>query len=251
MNNVLVSIITPCYNSSSFISQAIESVLSQTYKNWEMLIIDDCSTDNSSLIIKKYAEKDQRIKYLKTEKASGGPSVPRNIGLKYANGEYISLLDSDDVWLPNKLEDQLTFLEARNYDFVYSDYEKITWDGNRSNRIINVRAVSSYWDTLESCEIPCLTVLIKKESIGNTRFKLISKEDYVFWLEILRKGCKAYNTRKVHALYREMKNSRSSDKYNMLKKHWYILRKIEEVKIVPAVYFIIIYTFKGFVKYLK
>lgn len=250
-NNVLISIVTPCYNASSVISQAIDSVVNQTYQNWEMLIVDDCSTDSSASIIKEYVEKDGRIKYFKTETASGSPSLPRNIALEYARGEYIAFLDSDDVWLENKLEEQLLFMKSNNHDFVYSDYEKIEWNGNRNKRIIKARPVSSYWDILESCDIPCLTVLLKTSLIGQTRFKNIDKEDYVFWLEILRQGIKAYNTQKVHALYREAKNTRSSNKLSMFKKQWKVLREIEGVKIIPAIYFILIYSFRGLVKYLK
>lgn len=247
----LISIITPCYNSMFFISQTIESVLAQTYQDWEMLIIDDCSTDGSPSIIQWYGEKDSRIKYFSTGNPSGSPSVPRNIGIEHAQGKYIAFLDSDDAWLPDKLEEQISFLEKGGYDFVYSDYEKMAWDGKRANRIIRVRSVSSYWDTLESCEIPCLTVLMRKTLLENTRFKSIPKEDYAFWLEILRKGYKAYNSGKVHALYREAKNSRSGNKYNMFKSQWYVLRQVEGVKWIPAIYFTLIYAFKGFFKYLK
>lgn len=247
----LVSVITPCYNAASVISQTIDSVLSQTYTNWEMIIVDDCSTDNSFEIIKEYAEIDGRVKYLKTKLASGGPSLPRNIGLDYSKGEYVAFLDSDDVWLPTKLEEQLQFLLEHNCDFVYSNYEKITWNGQRNSRIISGRSTSTYWNTLESCEIPCLTVLIKKNIIGQIRFKNIDKEDYVFWLELLRRGYIAYNTQKVHALYREAQKTRSSNKFEMFKQQWVVLRQIEKVKKVPAFYFIAIYSIKGFIKYLK
>lgn len=247
----LVSIITACYNSSFSISKTIESVLSQTYSNWEMLIVDDCSTDNSLLIIQSYCKKDSRIRYLKTDKPSGSPALPRNIGIEHAIGEYIAFLDSDDIWLPNKLQEQYDFLEQNNYSFIYSNYEKISWDGKRAGRIIKLRNSSSYWDILESCSIPCLTVLLKRELVGHIRFKPMPKEDYGFWLEILRKGCIAYNTDKVHALYRESSNSRSSNKLAMFKNQWKILRNIEKVKKIPALYFMTLYTFRGFVKYLR
>lgn len=105
--NNRVSVITPSYNSSAFISQTIDSVLFQTYTDWEMLIVDDCSTDDSASIIKQYSKRDARIKYLKTDLPSGSPCEPRNIGIMSAQGRYIAFLDSDDVWLPNKLEEQL------------------------------------------------------------------------------------------------------------------------------------------------
>lgn len=247
----LVSIITPCYNCRSVIVQTIESVLSQTYKNWELLIIDDCSNDGSYEAIVEFLNQDTRIKYFKTDTRSGSPSCPRNIGIIKSQGDYIAFLDSDDIWLPTKLEDQLLFMVDNNYDFVYSDYEKISLDGNRNGRIIRVRKITTYWDLLESCSIPCLTVIVKKRIIDHVKFKNIPKEDYVFWLEILRKGIIAYNTGIVHALYRESKTSRSSNKLNMFKKQWYVLRRIEGIKLIPALYFIFTYAIQGIIKYIK
>lgn len=247
----LISIITPCYNAAPFIAQTIESVLAQTYPYWEMLIVDDCSKDRSAEIIQTYVDRDQRIKYFKTDHPSGSPSLPRNIGLEQAQGEYIAFLDSDDVWFPMKLEEQVNYMKINLHDFVYSDYEKMAWDGKRDQRLIRARRVSSFWDTLESNEIPCLTVLLRKGLIGETHFKSIPKEDYAFWLEILRKGHKAYNTGQVHALYREAKNSRSGNKLEMFKGQWYVLRTVEGVKRIPAFYFMLIFTYKGFCKYLK
>lgn len=249
--NPLISIITPCYNASPFITQTIESVLSQTYPYWEMLIVDDCSTDRSAEIIQTYVERDTRIRYLRTENPSGSPSLPRNIGLQQAQGEYIAFLDSDDAWFPNKLEEQVAFMEAYSYNFVYSDYEKMSWNGARADRRIRVRSVSTYWDILESNEIPCLTVLLHRELIEQTRFRSIPKEDYAFWLEILRKGVKAYNTGKIHALYREAVNSRSGNKWKMFAQQWFVLRKVEGVKWIPSIYFMLIFAYKGFMKYIK
>lgn len=156
----LVTIVTPCYNSKETISQTIESVLQQTFSNWEMLIVDDCFTDSSPEIIKKYADKDYRIKYFRTQNKSGSPSLPRNIGIENAKGEYIAFLDSDDLWLPYKLEHQLKFLEKNGYDLVYSYYEKIDWEGRQNNRVIRTREKTRYDDILKSNSIPCLTSMI-------------------------------------------------------------------------------------------
>lgn len=249
--NTFVSVITPCYNNKKTIHETILSVINQTYTQWEMLIIDDCSIDGSDIIIKQYCEQDPRIKYLKTEKPSGSPSIPRNLGLENAKGEFVCFLDSDDYWLPNKLEEQIEFIQKNKYSFVYSNYEKISYDGKRNNRIIKTKSQSNYTDNLKSCEIPCLTACISKRIISNTRFLPIKKEDYAFWLEILRKGITAYNTNKIHALYRESKNSRSSNKIKMIKGQWYILRQIEKINIFRSFFFLIIYLWKGYKKYIK
>lgn len=250
--NILISIITPCYNSKSTIQATIQSVLEQTYPYWEMLIIDDCSTDGSDIIIQQYCKQDSRIKYLKTNKPSGSPAQPRNIGLDYAIGEYICFLDSDDCWLPTKLEDQIKFIKKNNYDFIYSNYEKISFDGKRNQRIIITKQQSNYNDNLRTCEIPCLTVLLKKGIIGTTRFlPNMPKEDYIFWLTILKKGITAYNTNQIHGLYRESHYSRSSNKVSMIKAQWYILRKVENINFQLALYYLLLYLWYGLKKFVK
>lgn len=247
----LVTVITPCFNAEKTIRQTIESVINQSFEKWEMIIVDDCSTDNAASIIKKFVESDSRIKYYKTNCPSGSPSLPRNIALNKARGKYIAFLDADDIWLPNKLKVQINFIEDHNYDFIYSDYEKISAEGIRKNRTIRMPKLSSFWDVIETCTIPCLTVLMTRKIIGSTRFKMIPKEDFEFWLCILKKDVKAYNTGSVLALYREQDKSRSSNKLEMIKSQWRILREIEGVKPIIAFYFMIKYVFYGLLKYIK
>lgn len=250
-NNVLISIITPCYNAAAVIAETIESVLAQTYQNWELLICDDCSTDNSVAVIKSYCEKDSRIKLYSTPKNTGTPAEPRNIALNNAKGEFIAFLDADDQWFPNKLEEQIEFSDKSGYDFVYSDYEKISWNGVRDNRIIKMRKIANYSNMLLTSNVPCLTAMIKRETLKGVRFKAISNEDYVFWLEILKHGITAHNTGVIHGLYREAKNSRSANKYKVAKHHWYILRKIECLGLLKAIFCMITYAYIGLKKYLK
>ena len=250
--SIIVSIITPCYNSKSTIQETIQSVLAQTYPHWEMLIIDDCSTDGSDVIIQQYCKQDARIKYFKTEKPSGSPALPRNIGLDHARGDYICFLDSDDCWFPEKLEEQMKFITQHGYDFVYSNYEKMSFEGERNNRIIRTKHFSNYRDNLKTCEIPCLMALLKREIIGGTRFITNeSKEDYIFWLAILKKGITAYNTNLVHGLYRESYKSRSSNKINMAKAQWHILRHIEKINLISSACFLTTYLWYGVKKFIK
>ena len=247
----MVSIITPCYNAVRYLSQTIESVIYQTFLDWEMLIVDDCSSDNSRKIIESYASKDARIKYFRTDRPSGSPSLPRNIGIENAKGKYIAFLDADDLWLPDKLERQVKFMERNKYDLTYSFYEKMDWQGNRNKRIIETRDVTTYNKLLKSNSIPCLTSMIRKDVIGKTRFKQIPQEDFCFWLDILKKGVTAYNMKEVTALYREAKNSRSANKLDMFKGYWNVIRNHQNISFIPACFDMITYTALGLAKYLK
>lgn len=247
----LVSIITPCHNAEAYLSHTIESVINQTYSNWEMLIVDDCSTDNSAEIIKQYSLNNPRIRYLKTEKPSGSPALPRNIGIDNSKGEYIAFLDSDDIWLPDKLEKQVNFMEQNSYSLSYSYYEKMDWNGRRDNRVIRTRDLTTYFDLLKSNSIPCLTSMVKRDAIGETRFKQIAQEDFCFWLDILRKGFTGYNLKEVVAVYREAKNSRSANKFDMFKGYWNVIRNHQHIPFLPACRDMITYTIQGFSKYLK
>ncbi len=246
-----VSIITPCYNSSNTIAKTIESVRQQSFQDWEMLIIDDCSTDNSAQIIAEYQKQDSRIKYFQTDKPSGSPSLPRNIGIENAKGEWIAMLDSDDMWMPEKCQEQLDFAIKNNYGFVYSDYEKMDWGGQRAERFIRVKERASYQDMLCVNSIPCCTAMVKRELIGDNRFKPVPIEDCCLWLDLLRGGTIAYNTGKIHALYRVQMRSRSSNKLKMIVVRWKMLRSMEHLGIVQSCWYLLYFLLYGFIKYLK
>ena len=251
-SNPLVSIITPCYNADKFIAETIESVLSQTYQNWEMLICDDCSTDNSVEIIRAYADKDSRIKLFKTPHNTGTPAEPRNIAIDNAKGYCVAFLDADDVWLPNKLETEVGFMLNGNYEMVYSNYEKISWEGKRSGRVVIAPKTATYNDMVKSCVVPaCITTMIKRELVGDIRFKTMPKEDYAFWLSIFRKGITAYNTNTLQALYRLTPNSRSSQKLKLISAQWNVLRDEERLNFFYALYCLFVFLVIGYIKYLK
>lgn len=249
--STLVSIVTPCYNAENFIAKTIQSVINQTFQDWEMLIIDDCSTDNSAKIVESYASKDKRIIYLKTTEKSGSPSIPRNIGIERAQGKYIAFLDSDDLWLPEKLNLQVEQMETNNWMLGYSYYEKINYEGKREDRVVTTRKKSTFANLLKSNSIPCLTSIIRREAIGDVRFKQIPQEDFCFWLDILKKGYVAHNLCKVTALYREAKNSRSANKLDMFSGYWNVIRNHQHIALLPACYYMITYTILGVLKYLK
>lgn len=247
----LVSIITPCYNTGKFITETIESVLSQTYQNWEMLICDDCSTDNSVEIIQAYADKDSRIKLFKTPHNTGTPAEPRNISLNNAKGYSVAFLDADDQWLPNKLQTEIDLMLQGNYDIVFSNYEKISWDGKRDNRVIVAPKTIIYSDMLKTCALPCLTTMIKRDVVGDIRFKTMPKEDYAFWLKVFRQGVTAYNTNTLQGLYRLTPNSRSSNKFKLISAQWNVLRDEERLSFFYSLYCLSVFLVKGYIKYLK
>ena len=246
--NNRVSVITPSYNSSAFISQTIDSVLFQTYTDWEMLIVDDCSTDDSASIIKQYSKRDARIKYLKTDLPSGSPCEPRNIGIMSAQGRYIAFLDSDDVWLPNKLEEQLKLFEYADTAIVYSNYEKINEDGERGQRIVTVPPQVSYMELLKGNVIGNLTGIYDTEKVGKVYCSKIHHEDYVLWLSILKKGFVARNTNVVHALYRVRKQSVSANKLAVISWQWNIYRNVEKIGFLKACYYFIHYAWRALLK---
>lgn len=247
----LVSIVTPCYNSERYIRYAIESVISQTYKNWEMIIVDDCSTDNSVTIIMEYCEKDCRIKYLTTGIASGSPTKPRNIGIAKAKGRYIAFLDSDDIWLPNKLEVQLPLLKNDDVAIVYSYYEKITEAGERSGRVIKSALNHSYKSLLFGNEIGCLTAVIDTYKGNKCYFQYIGHEDYALWLSILKKGFIAKNAQEVLGLYRVRKLSVSSNKVRIIYWVWNIYRNCEKLSIPLSLFYLCSDLIKSFLKSFK
>lgn len=244
----LVSIITPCYNAASFISQAIESVLAQSFENWEMIIVDDCSCDDSLSIIQKYAGEDMRIRYFQTNKPSGSPALPRNMGIKEARGRYIAFLDSDDIWLPNKLDEQLKIFGKSGAAIVFSNYEKVGLNGERCGRKIMAPREADYRLLLKGNCIGCLTAIYDTALTGKTYFKEIRHEDYAYWLFILKRGYKAQNTNTVTALYRIDRHSVSSNKLRAMCWQWNILRNELSLPLCRTVYYFIHYAVRAFAK---
>ena len=248
----LVSIITPCCNAAKHLTQTIESVLGQTWNDWEMLIVDDCSSDGSDDIIKAYAKKDPRIKYFRTSKESGSPAIPRNLGIKNARGRYIAFLDSDDMWLPNKLEIQmLAFQNNKDAAIVFSYYEKVPENGIRSGRVVTSPRQITYNDLLYGNVIGCLTGVYDTEKVGKVYMKLIGHEDYSMWLEILKSGFVGVNTCDIHALYRVRDGSVSADKLKAARWQWNIYRNIEHLTFFKAIACFAAYAIRGIRKSLK
>ena len=247
--NKLVSIVMPVYNAERYLEQAIRSVMSQTYQDWELLVVDDNSADKSLEIALKLAGEDCRIKVYTNPNPSGCPAVPRNMAVELAKGRYIAFLDSDDMWLPNKLEHQLPFFErAENVGVVFSDYEKIDEFSKRENRVVRAPRTVGYNKLLLGNVIGNVTAMYDAERVGKVYFPMVRHEDYAMWLSLLKRGFVAHNTGEVMALYRVAGNSISSNKMRLLLWQWNIYRDVEHFGIVKSAYYYINYAVRGFLK---
>lgn len=240
-----VSIITPLYNSSDFIAETIESVLNQTYSEWEMIIVDDCSTDNSVEIVKEYANKDKRINLIVLEENIGAAAA-RNVALENASGRFIAFLDSDDLWKSDKLKKQTDFMKKNNIAFSFSSYEVINQDGSKTGKTINAPMSISYSQYLKNTIIGCLTVLIDKSKTGDFKMPLIkSSHDMALWLLLMRKGILAYGINETLASYRLVENSNTAQKWKAAKDVWKVYRDIEKLSLLYSAFCFIGYSFNA------
>ena len=248
MRDGLVSIITPTFNSANFIEETIKSVLSQTYPNWEMIIVDDCSGDDTEEIVSQYVREDTRIKYIRLEKNSGA-AVARNKAMREAEGEYMALLDSDDIWTAEKLSEQLSFMQEHNVSFSCTDYEQISESGEKTGRIIKTLPKANYNRILLDCPVGNSTVMYSVKELGKFEVPNIRKRnDDALWLQMLKKTQYIYGLNQVLMQYRIRNNSISSNKISLIKYHWELYRDIEKLSILRSsfhiLYWVIIKVFK-------
>ena len=218
----LVSIIMPSYNTRDYIGASIESVLAQTYENWELLIVDDCSTDDTDAVVAKFT--DPRIRYLKNEKNSGA-AVSRNYALREAKGRWIAFLDSDDLWEPEKLSKQLSFMKKNGYSFTYTDYQ-IQLNGVWQPYIYTGPKVVNKWKMYNYCYFSTITVMYDREKIGLVQIADLKKNnDYAMWLQIIEKS-KCYRLPECLSYYVKREGSISSgSKLKLIKHHYILFRK--------------------------
>ena len=183
----LVSIIMPSYNTANYIAASIQSVLDQTYQNWELLLVDDCSTDDTDAVVAPFLT-DARIRYLKNERNSGA-AISRNRALREAKGRWIAFLDSDDLWYPTKLEAQLKFMQSHGYHFSYTSYEEINEAGTRTGVLVSGPKRITKTGMYNFCWPGCLTVMYDAEAVGLVQIADIRKNnDYAMWLKVCQKA---------------------------------------------------------------
>ncbi len=231
MNAPLVSIITPTYNSEAFIAQTIESVQAQTHQNWELLIVDDCSTDHTKSIVKSFAADDPRVTFHQLSKNSG-PGVARNQAVEMSGGKYIAFLDSDDLWLPDKLQKQLDFMHANDQPFTFSFYDCIDEAGNPIGKRIEAPRVLHYRQLFFCNFVGNLTGIYDAEFFGRIPISgLRKRQDWMVWLTVLRQIRKAGPVPESLALYRVRKDSVSSRKMGLLEHNFAVYRQFHRMGI--------------------
>jgi len=247
MNN-LVSIITPSFNSSKFIEECVNSVISQTFQNWEMIIVDDDSNDNSRDIISDLSAKEKRIKSIFLEE-NVGSAESRNVAIKQSKGRYIAFLDSDDIWNEDKLEKQITFMNEKDIAFSFTSYQTISEDGKTKYLVITAPKKMCYHSYLKNTIIGCLTVIIDKEKTGDFQMPNIrSSHDMALWLLIMKRGFSAYGLDENLAYYRIVSTSNTSKKWKAAKEVWDVYRKQEKLNILYSIYCFIGYAFNAIKK---
>jgi len=246
----LVSVVTPLFNKVNFIEQCISSVLAQSYANWEMIIIDDCSCDGSYEIAQKYSKVDPRIR-VERMVVNSGAGVARNRAISIAKGQFIAFLDADDVWHCNKLKIQLTEMIVRNAAFSHTSYGYLHKKGYIMSKILRVSSRPvTYVDLLKRTEISCLTAMYDVRKIGKVYMPdLPRKQDYATWLDILSRGHSSHPVDKVLAWYRQVPGSNSSNKLSLIVNHYIFLRKLQKLNILNSIRYTTLWIVNGLLRY--
>lgn len=245
----MVSVIMPAYNCEKYIQKAIDSVIAQTYSDWELLIIDDCSKDGTAAIATKAAENDDRIKVI-SQPHNGGVSKARNRGIEEAEGTWVALLDSDDYWTEDKLEKQLACANRENADIVFCSYGFVDEVGSEYGSFI-VPKQTDFDATLSKSVISCSTCFIRAELFKANPFSSeFYHEDLYLWLKMLQQGAIARGVTDILAYYRQVEGSRSNDKLHSAIERWKIFRQAFHLPFFYSCKVFILYAFGGVFKYI-
>lgn len=248
MSNCTVSIIMPSYNAEAFISQSIESVLQQTYPNWELIITDDQSSDRTPEIVKSYCAHEPRIKFAVAPEHSGIAGT-RNQSISRVQGRFVTFLDNDDLWVPDKLEKQVHFLLDNDLAFVYTAYELMNEDGTPKGKTIKTAGIIDYNKYLKNTIIGCGTIMLDLNKIGSLEMPInATSDDMAMWCKILKEGHNAYPMKDVTMKYRVRSNSASANKLNAAKDVWLVYRKQEKLSFPRAAYCFVCYAFNAVAK---
>ena len=246
--SALVSIITPSYNSARFINECVSSVLGQTYTNWELIIVDDASDDNSRELISNIAARDNRIKFVFLT-LNIGVAGARNIALEKSKGRYIAFLDSDDVWKKEKLTMQIHFMQSHDVSFSFSSYEPMSENGIEIFKEIKAPFKIDYNTLLKNTIIGCLTVVLDKDKIGDFKVpNLKTSQDLALWLSIMKDGVIAYGIKQSLAYYRIVGKSNTSNKFKVFVGIWKVYRNEEGLGYMKSIWCFLNYAFNAIKK---
>lgn len=247
MEEKLVSIIIPIYNAEKYIEEAIKTVKQQTYKNWEMILVDDGSTDRSKEIIKENLSANMTLIELNKNE---GTAIARNEGIKLAKGRYISFLDADDLWDKQKIEKQLEFMQENNYAFTYTAFQFINKDNTKRSKKIEIQEQLNYKEALKDTRILSIAVMIDLKQIAKEECMMVNvlHEDIATWWKLLKKGHIAYGLNEVLVYYRRYGNSKASNKLRNCKYRWELYRKVEKLSVIKSIYYFLHYAFYGVIK---
>lgn len=238
----------PAYNARRTIVDSVKSLQMQSYRNWELFIVDDCSTDDTINIVRHLAISDERIKVISLGINSGRPAYPRNVAIREARGEIIAFLDADDEWMPDKLQKQLYFMDSTCAALSCTGYDVIDINGNDIGNFIPPD-VCSYDDLLSNNTIGCLTAIYDVRILGKRYFPICGHEDYALWLNILRDGYEVYGLKDKLSRYRITPGSVSSSKLKILRFFWNIYRNQEKFSYLTSAFFCLRYAWNARGKY--
>lgn len=246
---LLISVITATYNSELYIKEVYESLLKQTYKNWEWLVTDDCSSDETTQILQELSLVDNRVKIYHNE-YNQGAAVSRNVSISRAQGCYIAFVDSDDLWHESKLQIQLNHMLNNKYDFTFTSYELIDANGSKLGKIVEDYSTPisvNYNDMLKKkATLGCSTVMIRKDAYKDILMPLLrTGQDYALWLKLLRNGGKAYLIPEVLTLYRILPGSISRNKLKKAARQWQVYREIESLPLLKSCRCFLFYAFRA------
>lgn len=250
MKEGLVSIITPVYNGEKYISETIESVIKQTYLDWEMIVVDDGSKDGSAAIVRRYAEKESRITLL--QQPNGGSASARNNGIRYANGQYIALLDSDDLWDPDFLKSQLALMKEKNTICVHGSYKRINENSEEILKAWKAKKEVTYKQMQMTNHIACLTGLYDTSKFGKIYLKeeLRSiRDDYAYWLDVVKLAGFSYGNQYVLASYRVISSSTTGKKKKLIRAQFYFYYHYQRLGLFKSVLYTMYWGILGVLKF--
>lgn len=251
MSAPLVSVIIPTYNAAPLTEAAVQSVLAQTFQDFEIIVVDDASPDGSGARLEALTAVDARVRVFRQEQ-NGGPGPARNRGIREARGRYLAFLDGDDLWEPEKLERQLAFMAERGAVFSFTAYRVISLTGEVLDRIDQIPERMTYSDLLKNTVIGCSTVMLDRHSINNVEFTDIrTSQDFALWLSILKCGVVAHGMPNVLTSYRITPGSNTRNKWRAALHVWIVMRRCEKMPFLMAVWYFSNYAARGLVRYLK